>query len=169
MSKRPQIDPDLCYLLGISTISTDSPLISVSSGDDHVIETFIKTAIGRLGIDPKKISVEESGAVKSAGFYNSILKKKLLHLLSERDRIFKYFNNYSGSYYAGIFDARGGIDRKGIFLKHLDPVDVIMLERLGVRVSGRGVFRMRTPSKFAELVRPFSAKFKYLEQQNSTG
>ena len=168
MSKRLPIDPDLCYLLGICTIGTDSPLISASSGDDHVIETFIKTAIGRLAIDPKKISVEETGAVKNAGFYNSILKKKLLHLMSERERIFRYFNNYSGSYYAGIFDARGGVDRKGIFLKHLDPVDVIILERLGVRVTGRGIFRMSTPSRFAELVRPFSAKFKYLEQQSST-
>ncbi len=156
-------------MLGICTINGEVPLISVSSADDHVTDRFIKTAIGRFKIDPKKISFEESEGIKTVGFYNSILKKKLLNLMSERDRILKYFNDYSGSYFAGIFDVRGGVDRKGIFLKHLNPVDVIVLERLGIRVTGRGVFRMRSPSRFADLVRPYSEKFKYLEQQSNSG
>jgi hypothetical protein len=155
MSKKLSMSPDLSYMLGICTLGKEEPSISVSSSSYEVIERFAKIALDSLGIDPRKIIISEDGDSKKALFYNSMLKKLMAKAMLERERIFKYKNEYSGSYFAGLFDVRGRGSPKGIWSGTRDMTDIIVLERLGFMVSRAG--KVRNANDYLSFIKPYSA------------
>ena len=151
------MSPDISYVLGVSRLGKEEPSISVESRSDEVVERFTRIALQILGIRPEKMLVSEDDGLKRILFYDSRAKRLLSDALADRERIFKYRNEYSGSYFAGLFDARGGIDKRGLFLMHIDMKDVMVLVRLNFRVAGRGTFRIRNSGEFLEFIKPYSA------------
>ncbi len=125
-------------MLGVCTLGVDEPSISVRSSNGEVIERFVRIALSSLEIDPRKLLVGEEGDMKSVLVYNSRLKRLMAKALEERERIYKYRNDYSGSYFAGLYDVGGSRKDKGIMLKTRDMIDIIVLERLGIGISNKG-------------------------------
>lgn len=135
MSSKLKLSPNVGYMLGIYSVNrmAGQP-ISVSTGNGDVIERFIKVAIGELGVEPNKIILSEKGAA----FYNSRLKKLFDRALERRRKTFKYINDYSGSYVAGLFDCNGGFDKKGMFIRDIGVHDGLLLEDLGIHTRVQG-------------------------------
>lgn len=155
MSKKLPMSPDMSYMLGVSRISKEEPAVSVMSRNDEVVERFVRIALSQLDVAPEKIMFEEEDGLKRAMFFNSKAKKLMTKALEEREHLFKYKNDYSGSYFAGLFDARGHGSKKGIMTGTRDMVDIIVLERLGFRVSKAG--RVQNANDYLKFIKPFSA------------
>ncbi len=135
MTRKLSLTPDISYMLGIySANRKDSQPIRIDSRSKDVVEKFIKIAIGDLAVEPQKIMTGEHWAC----FYNSKIKKLFGRALERRIKTFKYFNEYSGSYVAGLFDCSGGMDRKGIFIRNLDAHDGLLLENIGIHTRAQG-------------------------------
>lgn len=135
MSSKLKLSPNVSYMLGIYSVNKAAGQpISVSTRNGDVIEKFVKVAIGELGVEPGKIILNENGAA----FYNSRLRKLFDRALERRRKTFKYINDYSGSYVAGLFECNGGADRKGMFIRKLDVHDGLLLEDLGIHTRVQG-------------------------------
>ncbi|MDE1865680.1 MAG: hypothetical protein KGH94_03545 [Candidatus Micrarchaeota archaeon] len=155
MSKKLPMSPDMSYMLGVSRIGKEEPSISVASRNGKVVERFMRIAISTLKILPEKIVFEEEDGLNIAMFYNSKAKKLMSKALEEREHLFKYKNDYSGSYFAGLFDARGHGSPKGIMSGVRDMTDIMLLERLGFRVSKSG--RVQNANQYLKFIEPYSA------------
>ena len=161
MSKKLAMSPDMSYMLGICSFGTEEPSIRVVSRSEEVIERFVRIAIHELGVDPQKIVIgEEAEGAKlhSALFYHSTAKRLMKKALEEREQIFKYKNDYAGSYLAGLFDARGHGSPKGIMTGVRDMTDIIILERLGFRVNRSG--KVQNANDYLKFIKPYSAILK---------
>lgn len=156
MSKKLSLRPDICYMLGVAQFGRDEPSIYIISKIDDVIERFVKIAMGSFNIEPSKLLSSEDEGLKKILFYNSAAKRLMLDAIKDRERIFKYKNDYSASYFAGIYDSRGILDGKIVYLGRLDIVDIVILERLGFHMAGRG--RVRNSKEFMDFIMPYSAK-----------
>jgi hypothetical protein len=158
MSKKLAMSPDMSYMLGICSFGKDEPSIKVISRSDDVIERFVRIALSELGIEAPKIIVTEEEGLKQAMFFHSAAKRLMKKALDEREHIFKYKNDYAGSYLAGLFDARGHGSKKGIMTGVRDMTDVIILTRLGFRVSRAG--KVQNANDYLKFITPYSATLK---------
>ncbi len=135
MATKLKLTPNVSYVLGIYEANKKlMQPIGIITKDNGFVERFVKIAMDDLGIDPTKIMVREDGV----HFYNSKIKKLFDKALERRAKIFKYSNDYSGSYLAGLFDCAGGMDRKGMYIKGMDPHDGLLMENLGVHTHQQG-------------------------------
>ena len=135
MTTKLKLTPNVSYALGIYSVSRDGrPAIGLRTRDGRVMQKFIEVVIKDLGIEPGKVVLGENMAF----FYNSKLKKLFDRALDRRTKTFKYMNDYSGSYVAGLFDCSGGIDRKGMFIRNLDAHDSLLLENIGIHTMVQG-------------------------------
>ena len=135
MARKLKLTPLTSYALGVYSANkgNDGP-IGVATMDNRIIEKFIKIAIEELGVEPNKILVKEH----EVHFYNSMIRKLFDRALERRTKTFRYANDYSGSYVAGLFDCLGGIDRKGMYIRNLDAHDGLLLENLGIHTKQQG-------------------------------
>jgi hypothetical protein len=153
------MSPDMSYMLGLCSLGKDEPSISAVSRSDEVIERFVRMALGEFGIDPQKIVVTETeDGLKKVLFYHSTAKRLMMRALDEREHIFKYKNEYAASYLAGLFDARGHGSPRGIIAGVRDMVDIIIMTRLGFRVSRAG--RVQNANDYLKFITPYSATLK---------
>jgi hypothetical protein len=159
MSKKLAMSPDMSYMLGICSYGAEEPSIRVVSRSEAVIERFIRIAISELGVEPQKIVIGEEpeggSEVHSALFYHSTAKRLMKKALEEREQLFKYKNDYAGSYLAGLFDARGHGSPKAIISGVRDMTDIIILERLGFRVNRSG--KVQNANDYLKFIKPYSA------------
>jgi hypothetical protein len=155
MSKKLPMSPDMSYMLGICSFGKDDPSISVISRSDEVIERFVRIALSEFGVEPQKILVSKEDGLKKVLFYHSTAKRLMKRALDEREHIFKYKNDYSGSYFAGLFDARGHGSPKGVMTGTRDMRDIIVLERLGFRVNRSG--KVQNANDYLKFIKPYSA------------
>ena len=155
MTQRLRLTPNTSYMLGMYVQSTRER-IGVTSKRNEVIEKFVKLSMDEFGVEPNKILFEEQAQGTSAFFYNSKLKRRFDKALERRDKLFKYGNEYSGSYIAGMFDVSGGKDRYGLYFGRLEPVDALILEKLGIHTTGSARVRVANPSALVTLIRGHS-------------
>ncbi len=135
MATKLKLSPDISYMLGIySARGEPEQPIRVRAANSEMLERFIKIAISELGIEPNKILLEGM----DASFYNSKIKRLFDRALERRAKTFKYSNDYSGSYIAGIFDCLGGFDKKGMFIRDLDAADWMLMENIGIHLKAQG-------------------------------
>ncbi len=161
MAKKLKLTEQTSYMLGIYAHSPQEPSASVaaSSESETAIEKFASIAYKELGIEPNKILISEEKGVYRAMFYNSKLKKLFDKALQRKTRVFKYANAYSAQYVAGMFDAAGGINTKGIFLSGIDDADSLLLQNVGVHEDVQGSKHyVRNQSAFASFIRQYSTK-----------
>ncbi len=158
MSKKLQLTPDISYVLGLYACGSRTD-IGVETNSIDLLARFARIAIEELDADPKKLLVEEHSKRTKAFFFNSKLKKLFDKALDRRENLFKYKNDYSANYFAGIYDCKGGKDAKGLYLKDLDTRDDIMLEKLGFRTKVAGSKKYLISEKaFIDFIKKFSAR-----------
>ena len=75
---------------------------------------------------------------------------------------FKYLNDYSANYLAGIFDAAGNIDEKGIVsLEKMTKEDEVLFLRLGFKTRRKkDVLVMERPLIFLAFIKNYTKLFK---------
>ena len=165
MSKKLELNPDVAYMLGIYKANRrEEPCICVETDSEKLVERFVRIAVQRLEVKPEKMLVESTLKGTKALFYNSKLKKLFEGALEDRERIFKYKNEYSASYFAGILDSAGGVDAKGIFVRG-DKIDFMVLERLGFHTrTGGGRCHFRNANQFISFIRPYSIRLEGVKE-----
>lgn len=137
MSKKLSLNPNVSYALGACS-HTIRDYIGMSSHNEKVVEKFVKIAIDEFGIEPNKILIGEEQGVSQVKFYNSKLKKLMIDALERKTRLFKYRNEYSAEYIAGLFDVYGGVNAKGPYLVGMDSGDMLILENVGIHTMQQG-------------------------------
>ncbi len=134
MAAKLKLSPDISYMLGIYSASDRKLPMRLHTANSEMLERFIRIAVTDLGVGANKIMLDDEGA----SFYNSRLKRLFDRALERRTKTFKYLNDYSGSYLAGLFDCIGGFDRKGMFIRNLEAHDALLMENLGVHLKHQG-------------------------------
>ncbi len=158
MARKLKLNPKISYVLGVYAYNKGKA-IGVVTHNDEIITRFVKVALDEFEIEPTKILIEEDDGEKRAYFYHSKLKKLFDKALETRERIFKYRNDYSANYFAGIFDMIGGRDPKGLFLKELEERDGQLLEFLNFHTKKNGSKTyIVNENTFASFIKEFSVR-----------
>lgn len=162
MTRKLGISPDVSYMLGIYNCNSSSSSICMATESNDMIERFVRIAT-MLGTRPSAITITKEGYVTTASINNSKLKKLFDNALEKREKIFKYKNEYSASYFAAMFDCNGAADSKGIFINGMKPYDSILLERIGFHTrTSRGKCYIRNALDFIMFISPLSIKARII-------
>lgn len=154
MSSKLKLSPSVSYVLGVYSTSDRKLPMHLHTENSEMLERFIKIAVTDLGVKANKIILKEN----EASFYNSRLKRLFDRALERRTKAFKYLNDYSGSYLAGLFDCNGGFDRKGMFVRDLEAHDALLMENLGIHLKHQGSKAyVMNENAFVELIRKHSS------------
>jgi hypothetical protein len=168
MAKKLSLNPDVSYMLGIYNCNSRRDSVCISTSNNEMVERFVKIAVLNLGMKPEYISVVKDGDIIEAKINSPKLKKLLEKALESRDRAFKYKNEYSASYFAGVFDYNGAIDRRGIFLRRGSAYDAVLLERLGFHTAtSAGKIYIKNDKDFVMFIAPFSIRAQLLPSPRS--
>jgi hypothetical protein len=162
MARKLGISPDVSYMLGVYNCNTGSSQISIATASTEMVERFVRIAVS-LGTRPDAILITREEYGTKASISNSKLKKLFDNALEKRDRIFKYRNEYSASYFAGMFDCNGAADGRGIFIRGMQTYDSIILERIGFHTTANSAkCYIRKPLDFMMFISPFSVKARLI-------
>jgi hypothetical protein len=165
MTKKLLISPDTSYVLGIYRCNNSYRNLYLETSSKELVERFVKILVMNLETRTDAIRIIEEEDFMKVEVQNSKLKKLLDNALDERDRIFKYKNEYSASYFAGIFDCNGAADKKGVFVRGINSYDKILLERIGFHTgSSAGKCYIRKNMDFMMFIAPFSIKAKIINK-----
>ncbi|MDE1855480.1 MAG: hypothetical protein KGH57_04155 [Candidatus Micrarchaeota archaeon] len=125
--------PELCYLAGLTGHATQAERsqVGVLTQNEQIEERFIKYAL-KLGVDTKKIMIEEQGTFKHVYFYHSKLAKMIREVLKERTSLPKRRRELAVAFIAGMFDSSGHVRNEKITIGRMDKADELLLELMGV-------------------------------------
>lgn len=153
-----KLTPDLCYITGLISKGREyeRSAIGIVTTMDELVEKFSEIAI-KLGVAPNKILIEEDDGVKHIYFFHSKMAKQARETIERETRIFKYRNEYSGNYLAGMFDASGKVVKGTVIIKSLTSSDQLMLQTLGIHTKGSEISNV---GSFIELVKDYSVVLK---------
>ncbi|MCX8175438.1 MAG: hypothetical protein N3E51_04495 [Candidatus Micrarchaeota archaeon] len=131
-----QMNPARAYLLGLWKGRRTKEGVGVE-GRRELCEVFLKACLDEKLAQPDKVKFEQ-GKGSKCYFYNSAVRAWLEDELSRRDERLRYRNDYAASYFAGLFDSKGGFfelngERFCYFVG--DRTDELVLLRLGFRVK----------------------------------
>ena len=130
------MSPARAYLLGLWKGRRTKEGVGVE-GHREVCETFLKICLDERLCQPDKVKYEE-GAVHKCYFYNSAVRAWLQGEMEKREERLRFRNEFAASYFAGLFDGKGGFfEIKGEKFCYLigDRTDEIVLLRLNFRVK----------------------------------
>jgi hypothetical protein len=129
-----KLTPELSYIIGLWRKARCTEGVGVF-GDKNVLEVFMQTVLERqLTTSDKLLTGDEK-----VYFYHTAYRKFFQQVESEELDRFKYINEYAANYLAGIFDASGDIDERGVVsLTKASRQDEMMLLRLGFMTRRRG-------------------------------
>jgi hypothetical protein len=129
---KPKLSPELSYVIGLWGMRRTKEGIGVRGED--VIPVFVNEVIGLKLTEAGKLLYSE----KSVYFYHSKWRKFFQEVWRDRMERFKYLNEYSANFLAGVFDACGQIDEKGVV--HIEGFgeDEMVLSRLGFKPKKKG-------------------------------
>jgi len=134
------MSPARIYLLGLWKSRRTAEGVGVE-GHRELVEAFLRLCLDDKLCLPDKVQYKE-GVLHKCYFYNTALRAWLDGEMKKRDERLKYKNEFAASYFAGVFDAKGGwadsvTGRKMPFIIG-DRVDEMVLLRLGFRVKKQG-------------------------------
>ncbi len=152
-----KLTPSLAYFIGLWKERRTVEGIGVK-GPEEIQAAFVHSAIENKLAEPGKILAGE----ESIYFYHTAQRKFFQKVIEEELERFKYKNEYSANFLAGIFDGCGGTTAGGkVYLAGIGKADQMMLSRLGFNlVKIRGAFFITRPAKFLILIKPFTRVHK---------
>jgi len=153
-----KLTPELCYMAGIvsKTRQAEKSMVGINTTIDDVVENFVEVAL-KMGIDTKKIMIEDVDGVKHVYFFHSKLAKQIREIVEKQTKIFKYNNEFSASFLAGMFDSSGKISRGKLLLSGMSAADQMVLENLGVHTHMNAIMNIKA---FLEIIKGKSIIFK---------
>ncbi|MFH1521074.1 MAG: hypothetical protein ABID61_05505 [Candidatus Micrarchaeota archaeon] len=152
-----KLSPELSYIIGLWRKSRSSDGLGVR-GEKDVLEIFSKEVLEKqLTTSDKLLSGEYQ-----VYFYHTAYRKFFQQIEIEQLERFKYLNEYAANYLAGMFDAAGTIDERGIVsLYPANKQDEMMLLRLGFVVRRRSDrLIIERPTIFLTFIKNYVKIFK---------
>jgi len=142
---------ELCYLAGVmdNWRADEKSYVGVRTKSDETVERFVKYAV-TLGVDTRKIMIEQIGETQHAYFYHSKIARMIRETLEKRTTLPRRNRELAVCLVAGMFDSKGRVTDRGVYLGRLDRADALMLENLGVRTKET---RILTIGVFLEMIR----------------
>ncbi len=122
-----KLTPELSYLIGLWRKNRSFDGLGVKA-DKAVVEEFAREVLEKQLTPPDKLLTDHDKVY----FYHTAYRKFFQEIEKEQLERFKYLNEYAASYLAGMFDAVGSIDERGVvYLSRINSQDEMMLLRLG--------------------------------------
>jgi len=122
-----KLTPELSYIIGLWRKSRCFDGLGVRGGKE-LLEVFSKEILDRQLAPPEKMLTGDDKVY----FYHTAYRKFFQEVEKEQLERFKYLNEYAANYLAGMFDASGDIDERGVVsLLRANRQDEMMLLRLG--------------------------------------
>jgi hypothetical protein len=152
-----KLSPELSYLIGLWRKARCPDGVGVE-GKKDVLEIFAKEALDRqLTTSDKMLSGDDK-----VYFYHTAYRKFFQQIESEQLERFKYLNEYAANYIAGMFDACGSIDDRGVVSMGLaTKQDEMMLLRLGFQTRRRADYLViERPTVFLKFIQNYVKAFK---------
>jgi len=128
-----KLTPELSYIIGLWRKSRCLDGLGVR-GSKTLLEVFSKEVLEKgLTTSDKLLATEEK-----VYFYHTAYRKFFQEIEAEQLERFKYLNEYAANYLAGMFDAIGAIDDRGVIsFGSVNKQDEMMLLRLGFQTRRR--------------------------------
>ena len=133
MTKKLRLTPGICYMLGLYSHGRRRDCLYIRTYRKALLDKFVEILLKELDIKSEKIKVEK-GEEMEALTYNSKAVKLMQKTLERKDRVFKYFNDYSGNYFAALYDVDGGSDANGMYIRKMKEDESRLLESYGIRI-----------------------------------
>jgi hypothetical protein len=130
------MSPARAYLLGLWKGRRTKEGVGVE-GHREVCETFLKLCLDEELCQPDKVKYEE-GEVHKCYFYKSAVRAWLDSEMKKREERLRFRNEFAASYFAGLFDGKGGwweTGKEKFCYVIGDRTDEILLLRLNFRVK----------------------------------
>ena len=152
-----KLTPELSYLIGLWRKNRTIEGIGVR-GDENILAVFSREVLEKQLTTPDKLLSEGNRVF----FYHTSYRKFFQQIEKEQLERFRYLNEYAANYLAGLFDANGAIDEKGIVsISNLSPNDVMMLLRLGFVTRKRArIHVIDRPVVFLTFIKNYVKIFK---------
>jgi len=152
-----KLSPELAYVIGLWRKSKSFDGLGVRGSKD-ILEIFSKEVLDQGLTAPDKILSDD----KRVFFYHGAYRKFFQEIEKNQLERFKYLNDYSASYLAGIFDAAGNIDDKGVVsIEKLNREDEMLLLRLGFKTKkAKGVRIVERPLVFLAFIKNYTRLYK---------
>lgn len=156
-----KLNSKICYLIGICNRRQNS--LYISTKDNKILEKFIEIAVNELKIKPDKITIQKNDEF-IAYTYNSKIITYFKQILQKRELVFKYVNDYSSNYFAGLFDNKGDIINNHIYFNHIDLNDQMILEKFNIHLKNiKNVCQVLSRNSFIIFMKKNSVKINTLE------
>jgi len=156
---KAKLKPEICYLSGLAWLSKDERShIEVKTDIQEIEIKFVEIAV-KLGVEPSKIMISEAKGVYEAHFYHSKLAKWIREIRENESRVFKFRNELSANFVAGMFDSRGNSNTY-IDIKGISPSEGLMLENLDIHTKGSKVLN---PRNLITLIKGFSIRIERIQ------
>lgn len=125
---------ELCYLAGVmdNYRADEKSYVGLRTKNGETVERFVKYAV-TLGVDTRKIMIEQAGETQHAYFYHSKVARMIRDTLEKRTTLPRRNRELAACLVAGMFDSKGRITDRGVYLGRLDRADALMLENMGIR------------------------------------
>lgn len=129
-----KLTPELSYVIGLWRKTRTVEGLGVT-GSENLLELFSTEILDKEMTTTDKLLTEEDKVY----FYHTAYRKFFQQIEREQLERFKYLNEYAANYLAGLFDAVGHVDEKGmVSLGDMNKQDQMMLLRLGFGTRKRG-------------------------------
>lgn len=152
-----KLTPELSYIIGLWRKCRSFGGLGVK-GRKEILEIFSKEALDKELTTPDKLLTEDERVY----FYHTAYRKFFQEVEKNQLERFKYLNDYSANYLAGIFDAAGNIDEKGIVsLEKMTKEDEVLFLRLGFKTRRKkDILVMERPLIFLAFIKNYTKLFK---------
>lgn len=171
-----KLTPELSYIIGLWKENRTKEGIGVE-GEGELLSLFAQCVMGAGLTEPNKLltkspelregeePVESESDFSERGsiyFYNTSYRKFFQKVIDDELERFRYKNEYSANFFAGLFDAAGLITEEGkVCLRRCTQKDEMVLYRLGFNPVRKGKATYFTrPLKFLAYIKPFTIRYK---------
>lgn len=151
-----KLTPELSYLIGFWSKLRSKEGLGIEAGKDAQ-EIFAQQLLEQKLTETDKLLSDADKLY----FYHGKYRKFFQEIDDQKLERYKYINEYSANYLAGMFDAVGGINERGIvYLARGGGADEMLLSRLGFpsHKSANGISIGR-PKAFLMLIKNYTRRF----------
>lgn len=151
-----KLTPELSYLIGLWSKRRSKEGLGLE-GSKELQGLFAQKVLEQQLTTSDKMLADE----EKVYFYHGKYRKFFQEIEEEKLERYKYINEYSANYLAGLFDAVGGISEQGVvYLDRFNSNDEILLSRLGFpprKMEGKMV--IGRPKAFLALIKNYTKMF----------
>ena len=152
-----KLSPELSYVIGFWRKVRTMEGIGVKGSID-ILEVFSKEVLEQKLTSSDKLLSDGNRIY----FYHTAYRRFFQEVEEEQLERFKYLNEYAASYIAGMFDAVGSVDDRGVVsFKYASKHDEMMFLRLGFGTRRReGRLVVERPLVFLAFIKNYVKIFK---------